>query len=176
MYNDDRPNRCQGITSNGQCSRDAQPGCTFCYAHNGGRDKAAEQDARMYQLSKAKDRSRLAALREHNDVKSLRDEISIARMLLEDRFNLIQNDSDLLTACGALNSLLLTIERLVQSAHKLETNLGSLLAKPTLLSLGHELVTIVIEELQGIPNYEEIVDRISARVINAMAKAGDTEK
>ncbi len=177
MYdNQERPNRCQGITSNGQCSRNAQPGDKFCYNHNGGHDRAAEQDKRMYLLSKAKDRSRLAALSEHNEVKSLRDEIAIARMLIEERFNLIQNDSDLLTACGTLNSLLLTVERLVQSAHKLEQNLGSLLAKPTLLSLGHELVTIVIEELKGIPNYEEVVDRISERVINAMAKAGDNQK
>jgi hypothetical protein len=172
----DRPNRCQGITSNGQCSQNAQPGGNFCYAHNGGHDRVAEQDQRMYQLLKAKDRSRLAALSEHNDVKSLRDEIAIARMLIEERFNLIQNDSDMLTACGALNSLLLTVERLVSSAHKLEQNLGSLLAKPTLLALGNELVSIVIDELHGIPNYEEVVDRISERVITAMAKAGSNPK
>lgn len=167
----DRPERCQGITPNGQCSRNAQPDGNFCQSHNGGINRVAEKDKRMYLLLKAKDQSRLASLNEHSELKSLRDEIAIARMLIEERFNLIQTDSDLITACGTLNSLLLTVERLVQSAHKLEQNLGSLLAKPTLLALGNELVTIVIEELKDIPNYEEVVDRISSRVIQAMSKA-----
>lgn len=170
----DRPNRCQGITSNGQCQRDTQPGSNYCRLHGNHKDLAAEQDKSLYQLLKAKDRARLVSLSEHESIKTLRDEISIARMLIEERFNLIQNESDILTACGPLNSLLLTVERLVNSAHKLEQNLGSLLAKPTLLSLGNELVAIIIDELKNIPDYEAIVDRISNRLVQAIAKAGNS--
>ena len=168
----DRPNRCTGITTNGQCTKDAQPGSTFCSRHGSHKDLATEQDTRMYQLLKAQDRSRLAALNEHDEIRTLRNEIAIARMLIEERLNLTQNDSDRMTNCGALNSLLLTVERLVQSAHKLETNLGSLLSKPTPLALGNEIVAIIIDELKGVPGYEDIVDRISDRIIKAMAQAG----
>jgi len=174
LHDLDRSNRCQGINTNGQCLRDAQPGSDYCMIHGSHKDLAAEQNKSLYQLLKVKDRARLASLSEHESIKTLRDEISIARMLIEERFNLIQNESDILTACGPLNSLLLTVERLVNSAHKLEQNLGSLLAKPSLLSLGNELVAIIIDELKNIPDYEVIVDRISNRLVQAIAKAGNS--
>jgi hypothetical protein len=174
MSEQDRPNRCQAIVRNGQCGRDAQPGSKYCYSHNGGNDLVEANNKRLYNLHKAN--ARLATLSEHEDLKSLRDEISIARILIEDRFNLIKDESDLLSACGTLNSLLLTVERLVQSAHKLELNLGSLLAKPTLLALGNELVAIIIDELKDIPDYENVVNKISERVITVIAKASNDGK
>jgi len=55
----------------------------------------------------------LAQFAEHEEVKSLRDEIALARMLIERRFNLIKDDADLISACGSLNTLLLTVGRLM---------------------------------------------------------------
>jgi len=84
----------------------------YCLAC-GGRSQAPARRLRQYLLAKAQDSTRLAHFAEHEDVKSLRDEIALARMLIERRFNLIKDDADLISASSSLNTLLLTVERLV---------------------------------------------------------------
>ena len=127
------PRRCTGAAPEGQCLNVAEPGCDRCRVH-GGRDKEAVEDKRLCLLTKAQRRMRLAQLSEHEQIKSLRDEIALAGMLIEERFNKVKNDSDLISAFGPINMALLTVERLVKSAHTIEQNLGALLSKPTVLA------------------------------------------
>ena len=117
---------------------------------------------------------RLAQLSEHEQIKSLRDEIALARMLIEERFNKVKNDSDLISAFGPINTALLTVERLVKSAHSIEQNLGALLSKPTVLALGQSISQVIVEELEGVDDYEAIVDRINQRIVEAIVAAGTT--
>lgn len=160
------PRRCKGNARDGQCSNLAVPGSEYCRPC-GGRDRSLEIGRRQYLLQKAEYRKRLSELTDHEDVKSLRDEIAIARMLIEERLNNIHDKNDMLAACGPLNQLLLTVERLVKSAHVLEQNLGLLLSKETVVQLAGRLGDIVIAVLQeaGIPNYEEVADTIFQRFI-----------
>lgn len=158
------PRRCKGNTRDGQCGNLAETGSEYCAAC-GGQDRSVEQDRRQYFLTKAEYRKRMAQLSDHEDVKSLRDEIAIARMLIEERLNAVQDKNDLLASCGPLNQLLLTVERLVKSAHVLEQNLGLLMSKETAIRLAQRLGEIVIEVLreENIPHYEEIADEIFHR-------------
>ena len=167
------PKRCTGAVAEGQCWSVAEPGCDRCRVH-GGRDKEAVEDKRLYLLTKAQHRMRLAQLSEHEQIKSLRDEIALARMLIEERFNKVKNDSDLISAFGPINTALLTVERLVKSAHSIEQNLGALLSKPTVLALGQSISQVIVEELEGVDDYEAIVDRINHRIVEAIVAAGTT--
>jgi hypothetical protein len=171
----DDPNRCQGAAPDGQCMNEQEPGTPYCKVHGGRPETAATEEKKLYLLTEARYRTRLAQFAEHEQVKSLREEIALARMLIERRFDLIRNDNDLLNACGPINTMLLTVERLVKSAHTIEQNLGSLLSKPTVLKLGQEMVAIIIDELEGIDDYEAIVDRITARLVDTIAKASNPE-
>jgi len=156
--------RCQyKVTEFGQCLRHAQPGSDFCEQHS---PETLQQ--RLYRISRAKGRYYQHA--ESSEVKSLRDEIAIARTLLEERWNQMKEETDVLAAVGPINTLLVTIEKLVSSCQKLEASLGSLLAKPTLLSVAQQIVGILIEELQGVPGYERLIDRISDRIIKTIAE------
>jgi hypothetical protein len=121
----------------------------YCLAC-GGRNQAPARRLRQYLLAKAQDSTRLAQFAEHEEVKSLRDEIALARMLIERRFNLIKDDADLISACGSLNTLLLTVERLVKSAHAIEKSLGTLLARTAVLRLGRQICQIIVDRLEGI--------------------------
>jgi hypothetical protein len=169
------PKRCQAAAPDGQCMNEQEHGASTCKAH-GGRSTAETEEKKLYLLTEARYRTRLAQLAEHEEVKSLREEIALARMLIERRFDLIKNDNDLLNACGPINTMLLTVERLVKSAHTIEQNLGALLAKPTVLKLGQQMCEIVVTELEGIENYEAIVDRITSRVIDSISKANNPEQ
>lgn len=170
-----RPNRCQASGNKEQCVRDAIDGSRFCNLHRGNtrHDDAAKR--RMYNLTQAKKQEKLGHFADHEDVKSLREEIAITRMLIEQRFNTIEDDGDLLAAVGGLNKLLITAEKLVKSSHVIEQNLGSLLAKSSVLVMGRQIVEVIVEELEGIPGYEDIVDRISERILTTILEQKDKE-
>lgn len=168
------PNRCQGAAQDGQCMNESESGSDYCQVH-GGRDKGQAAEKRLYYLAEAQSRARLAGLSEHEEVKSLREEIAIARIILERRLNLIRNEADWISSSGPLNTCLLTIERLVKSAHTLEQNLGSMLSKATVLRLGQQICEIVIDELKDVPDFEPIVDRITDRMIATIAATQNAE-
>ena len=171
------PNRCKGAAQDGQCQNRAEHGSEYCCVH-GGRSLQEAEDKRGYLLAKVEERTRLAKMSDDLEpVKELRDLISLQHILIERRYNLINNDGDLLAACGPLNQMLLTMERLVNSTHRIETNLGELLARHAVLALAKEMVAIVIDELDGIDDYEIIVDRITQRLIDTIRNANNiTEK
>jgi hypothetical protein len=134
-----------------------------------------QQATRGYLLAKAQDRTRLADLSDNLEpVKELRDSISLLHMMIERRWNATKNDSDLLQACGPLNQMLQNMERLVTSCHKIEQNLGQLLAKHAILELGKKMVEVMMDELEGIDDYEATIDRITARIIDTISGADNT--
>ena len=49
-----------------------------------------EKGLRQYQLAKAHDCARLAYFAEHDDIKSLRDEIALMKMVIEEQWNAAQ--------------------------------------------------------------------------------------
>jgi len=170
------PNRCKGAAQDGQCQNRAEYGCDYCAAH-GGRSLQEAEDKRGYLLAKVDERSRLARLSDDLEpVKELRDLISLQHMMIESRYNAITNEGELLAACGPLNQMLLTMERLINSAHRIETNLGELLQRHAVLALAKEMVQIVIDELDGIEDYEAIVDRITQRLIDTIRNASNIQE
>jgi hypothetical protein len=146
----------------------AEHGSRWCRNHCGVSTENAES-VRSYLLTQAQDRNRLAQLTDYGQLSSLREEIALTKILIEKRWNLIKTDNDLLTSCGSLNQLMLTMERLVKSAHAIEQDLGVLLAKPAVHRLGQQICQIIIEELEGLPEYENLADRISQRIVGAVA-------
>lgn len=102
------------------------------------------------------------------EIKSLREEIFLARAMVERRLNMVESDADFLQACGTVNTYLLTLERLVTSCHKLEVNLGALLSKGAIVALAQSIVSILMEELQHIDGYEAIIDRVSTNILAAV--------
>jgi hypothetical protein len=110
------------------------------------------------------------------ELKSLREEIAICRSLVERRLNMIESNADLLAAVGQVNSLFLTLEKLISSCHRLETSLGTLLSRASLLDLARGIVGIIMDELEGIDDYEEIIDRISEKIIAQVASHDSSEK
>ena len=168
------PRRCKHSLPHEQCWNEAESGCDNCLVH-GGRSKAEAQDTRLYHLAEVDNRTRLAELSSHERIKSLREEIGLVRILIEKRMNMIRNETDLVSACGPINSMLLTLEKLIKSCHTLEQSLGELLSKNSVVRLGQSICEIVIEELQGIEGHEEIIDRIVGRLFPTINGAQNSE-
>ena len=61
----------------------------------------------------------------------------------------------------------------MKSAHTIEQNLGILLSKSAVMALGQSICRIIVEELDGIENYEAVVDSITHRILSTIASAKD---
>ena len=157
------PRRCKYSYPHEQCRRVAEPGAQFCRVH-GGKSTELADETRIYHLANVQDRARLAELSSNDRVKSLAEEVSMSRMLFEKVWNSAQSETEMLGRCSVLNTLLLTCERLTKSYYALEKDLGELLPKDEVLRYAQSLCEIVIEEIEGVEGYEDIIDRIVDRI------------
>lgn len=170
------PNRCKGACPTGQCMSVAEYGTEYCKAHGGESLKDVEE-SRSYLLTQVEYKRRLAQLQvQHEPIRELRDAIALTHLLIEKRMNACTDDIDLMAACAPLNQLLLTMERLCKSAVQIQQNMGALLSKQTVLLLGQQLVKIIIDEMVGVPDYEERVDRINERLFKTITIISNSEE
>jgi hypothetical protein len=170
------PNRCQYVTSKGQCIHLAVERSRYCEVHEfSGKEKIRKERLRHYLLANPDLAARYNRHSAIEEVKNLRDEIALARAMIGKRLDAVENNSDFLAACGTVNSYLKTVEKLVSSCHKMEISLNTLLSKASIFTLGQEIVSILVDELSQIDNYEEIVDKISERIIATIAHQKNEE-
>ena len=170
------PRRCQAIVHGGQCASRALDGYDFCDTHCKRTDR--KEQLRHYLLSNPELQSRLNRQAAVEEVRSLREEIHLARVMVETRLELVEDNDrgDMLAAFSNVNTYLQTIEKLVSSCHRMEVSLGTLLSKASIFALGKEVVEIVIDEIQHVEGYESIVDKISERIVTAIAEQQNPEK
>lgn len=140
----DDPNRCQCVTTRGQCTNKALEGSKFCGAHGGNKAQEATEKANLSGYRLAKYQNRLREFSDSDKIKSLRDEIGILRILIEERFNFgCKNDMDLLLQSGPLSDLIMKVEKLVTSCDRIESKLGLMMDKTQIMQLATEVVEII---------------------------------
>ena len=107
----------------------------------------------MYRL--AKYQARVDELKEHNEVKTLRNEIGVLRMLLEEKMNRANTDAELVMMAGPISDLVMKIEKLVSSCQRLENSLGNLLDKQQMKNIATQLLNVLTEKVNDLKLSEE---------------------
>ena len=150
------PNRCQAVNVQGQCRNlglklPSGKYAPHCLAHGGQHARKAEkkESLRNYQLTIAKWRLKLEDKVDAEGVKSLRDEIAILRICLEERLNRCHDGMDVILQSQAIASMVMNIERVVSSCHKLEGSMGHLLDKQAVLQFAQVVIGIITKALDG---------------------------
>lgn len=161
----DDPNRCQGVNSQGQCPNLALPGCDFCIAHGGAAQQKSLVDHSVSNYILDKWNARLQRQRESAGIKSLRDEIGILRMVLEQTLNSCKSENDLVLHSGRISDLVSKIEKLVASCHKLEGSMGNLLDKQTIIQFVSEIIEIISQECD-----DTTVEVVASRILVTLEK------
>lgn len=169
---EDQADRCQAVSSHGQCRNVAAEGSTFCLAHGGNRagQEADKNSLRNYALTKWQ--ARLEQKKASPEIKGLRDEIGILRILLEDRLNQCISATDLMLHTSALSDLIMKIEKVVGSCHKLERNMGTVVDKQAILNFAGRIVQIVTMVLEDDPDK---IDEIGNRILEEIGKIGEED-
>lgn len=161
---DDDPRRCQAVGAAGQCHLAAIEGQKCCPAHGGVAHKAKSdvKQANMYRI--AKYQKRLEEFAEHDKIKSLRDEIGLLRILIEERWNQCKVPLDVMLHSTVLADMLMKVEKLVTSCNRLEGQLGTMLDKTQAMQLGQEIVEIVGRHIENEDTLSAIADEIGESI------------
>lgn len=158
------PNRCQAVTPMGQCLNVKEPGSDFCSPHGDPTRKSNRDGRRNYALNVWQ--QKLDDKVTNQGIKSLREEIGILRVLLEERLNQCKTNIDLLLHSAAVSDLVLKIEKLVSSCHRLEGSMGQLLDKAVLIQFANEIIGILSTEI----NDRVVLDNIATKIIDSIAE------
>ncbi len=165
----DDPRRCQGVVPTGQCNNLKVEGSNYCLAHGGASTIKKQEAESLYRFRVDKYRNRINEIAKSSNIKSLREEIGVLRMLLEERMNSIGDDlGQLMLNSGELSEMVVKIDKLVNSCHNLESKLGVMIDKTTLLNLTEQIVKIIGDEIKSLEQSDEILDRISSQILSVM--------
>jgi len=151
--------RCQYHT----CNHKKNGLSSYCTHHGGTKDDLNRQKraATSYKLSLFQARVDQHAL--DPNIKNLRGEIGILRMLIETRLNECKDDYDLMLQSAAIATLVTQANALVTSCHRIETLTGQLLDKQSLAEFAVQVVDIISAEVDP-----EEADAIAEKIIAAM--------
>ena len=163
------PERCQAIRARqGQCEfKGAKlPDGTraaYCMLHGGNKSIEALQAGSLRQYRLGKWQAKLERFAESPLLKSLRDEIGILRILLEERLSFVNSPAELILVSGPISDLVMKVERVVTSCHKLEERMGHHLDKAAIIQLVGQITTIISVHLKNQP---DLIDAISIDLLN----------
>jgi len=159
------PRRCQASMSNSaQCMNVAVEGGTVCLVHGGNRQIASIENQSIYKFRVAQWRNRIGEFQEISNIKSLREEIGVLRLLLEELVNNCRTDLDLILRASAISDMVMKIERVVLSCNKLEASMGQHLDKAALMQFASQIVEVITNRLDD----TEIVNAIAIDILELM--------
>ncbi len=168
------PNRCQARTRIGQCQLKAMEGTKYCEMHGGVMLTRMKQEASVSNYKLAVWQERLKEKRSSPGIKSLRDETGILRITLESLMAKCVDDEDLIMNSHNISELVMKIEKLVTSCHKLEDSLGLMLDKQQIMNFADGVVRIISEHVTG-DKLSLISDQI-AGLLDQQAQAVEESK
>lgn len=171
----DDPRRCQSVTRDGQCRYLSVDGSEHCSHHNGnqrGGNQLEQKRKDRYLIDQADLRQSYERFNDDQGYLGLKDEISLISMVLQKRINSIQSDADCTMAVGHVNLLTQRLESMKINLIKIQSSLGLVLGKDELRLLARNMAQILDEELDGLDDKAERMDRIVERLFLAIEGAG----
>lgn len=129
--------------------------------HAGGRRVKLKTEAR-YKRLKEELAIRLGDHANDDQIKNIREEIGILRLVLETRLNACQDDVQLLVASQAIGDMVDKITKAVQACHKLEISLGQTMDKQQLATLFDKVLDILSKHIPDPATLEVIAYELTA--------------
>lgn len=174
----DDPRRCIGTAVSGQCPYLAAEGEKYCERHLGskGRNRYKQRKIERYLIDQQDLAETYSRQMDDLDYLDIKEEIILVQTLLQHKINSIGSKTELITSIPGINSLVQRLESMKLSMLKMQKDLGKVLGKEALRELVKEIATILDEELVGVPDKGERIERIADRIVDALDSAGQTSE
>lgn len=162
----DDPNRCQAVVAHGQCPYLAVEGARNCAMHGGSRvaQNLKKQALRQYRLDRWTDRA--ADFANHDQIKTLNEEIGILRMTLEQVVVQCTTPLDMALNQRTIAELVAKIEKIVMSCTALERQAGQFLDKGAAIQLAGQMVTIISKYVTDPDMLNSITEEMTDAVLS----------
>ena len=159
--------RCESTVKSGQCPFLKIQGTNKCVMHGANKTSLVHKNEvkRNYQLKRWQ--QRVAELADSDTIKSLREEIGILRMVMEEILNKCDDSFDLLMNSQRISDVAMKIEKLVVSCDKLEGRMGQLISKRAIIQLASDYVRVINNHIQD----PETIEAISVELLEATEKS-----
>ena len=123
---------------------------------------------RMYHIAKWQER--IKEFSDHSEIKSLRAEIGILRVMLEEKMNSFAeadgSSTNLLLHMPLIADHIIKIEKLVKSCNGIEMQMGQYLDKGTVIQIATEIVNVI----DGFIEDTTIKDKISDEILKIVER------
>lgn len=145
------------------CKHEKHGAADYCTHHGGvvADTSIQKKAATAYRLDLFQ--ARVDELAIDPNIKNLRGEIGILRLMIEARLNTCKDDYDLMLQSAAIATLVTQANSLVTSCHRIETLTGQLLDKQTLAEFAVKVVEIISESVDP-----EEANEIADKIVRAM--------
>jgi len=157
----DSPDRCQAVNKWGQCLNKATVEGGYCPAHGGNKalNNIKKEKQRLYNLTKY--RARLDELDGDNqNVKNLREEIGVLRIVMESVINQCDGPTDVLIHAPKISDLATKIGKLVTQCHGIDKSLGQYMDKNDIVQIAQEFVQVISGIVTDPTDLSEIIEGI----------------
>jgi hypothetical protein len=160
---EDSPVRCQANMMGGrsQCIFQRIPNSEYCPMHTAnGQRKADDRALKLYRLQNY--RERVEDIAGSPYIKSLKEEIGILRMALEQIINMCDTPNKLSMYLDKMTNMIAQIAKLVNSAQNLEEKAGTLIDKSAIMVFADTIVSILSQYITDPDILIEIGTKIDA--------------
>lgn len=164
----DDPNRCthDPKDGSGQCMMKAVEGGDRCKVHGGGRQLQIMKKKQLRAYAKNKWAASIRENANDSEIKSLREELGIARIMLDQLLNRCKDSHDLLMMSTPIDNMLKTINLIQKTSHTIEKDLDNMVGPEKLAQFSEMLFEIIMDEVED----ANVINRISLKLGRALQK------
>lgn len=135
--------------------------------HGGHAVAEREKERRIHDYRLLQYQARVDDFASSERVLSLRGEIGVTRMTLEQLLNRCKDDQDLLLASSRVTMLVQQLQKLVETSARVESKLGQMMDRGTLQALCDSIVQIISDHVENV----DILGQIANKVAGAISEA-----
>lgn len=165
----DDPNRCTHTPKDGsgQCMMKAVEGGDRCPPHGGGRQLQIMKKEQLRAYAKNRWSAEIKSNANDSEIKSLREELGISRIMLNQLLDRCKDSHDLLMMSGPIDTFLKTINLIQKTSHSIEKDLNNTVGPEALAEFANSLFDIIMDEVED----ANVIDRITLKLGRALRKA-----
>lgn len=146
---EDDPTRCQGGRGRtGQCTMQAVPNSKYCPSHGGNSAIIANREKAKFEYRAGVWSARIKEASESDNIKDMRKEVGVLKMLIEERLCSASNVSELLIQAGPVGDLTVKMQKLVKQITEYDIACGNTLDKQQLIQFAESFVAIAAKYIK----------------------------
>lgn len=163
--------RCKYTGRKGQCTHASLDGSEYCRRHANEPDRVHGYYLRDPELREGLDRRA-----DDSGVATVEGELELLRVMMERRLNQANSKAEIEAAEATAADWMMRIHKMSESLNKQKLLANEVLGRAALARFAQEVIMIVSQEIPEIATRDEIIDRIAARIAQALNETQNREE